>query len=115
MRKLRAFTLVGVLAVVMTLVMAAPAFAWSHVACHTWASWTGAYDQLCGGVSGSQSYVVNTFSLTNESQQSHPATGHIQVWWCYGSGSPCYTIFDTPDDYYAANGGTNGYYYPGYW
>jgi hypothetical protein len=115
MRKLRAFTLVAVLAAAMTLVMAVPAFAWSHYNCHTWASLTGDYDQLCGGVSGSQSYVVNVFSLTNESQQWHAANGHIQVWWCYGSGSPCYTIFNTPDNFYAANGGTNVYYYSGYW
>jgi len=114
MRKLRAFTLVAGLAVAMTMVMAVPALAWNHYNCHTWASWNGDYDQLCGGVTGNQSYVVNTFDLTNESAQWHPASGHIQEWWCYGSGSPCYTIFNTSEDYYAADGGTNVYHYPGF-
>jgi hypothetical protein len=39
--------------------------------------------------------VVSEFDLSFTNNSAYKVIGHHQIWWCYSTGSPCTTIFNT--------------------
>jgi len=49
--------------------------------------------------------VVNEFDVSFTNNSAYKVIGHHQIWWCYSTGSPCTTIFNTSQRTFNPNDG----------